>query len=61
MVVIGGMGSLPGVILGATLLTLLPEMLRGLANHRMLIFGGALVLIMRFRPQGLLGKIGRGY
>ncbi len=56
MVVLGGMGSLPGAILGAFLLTILPEMLRGLANYRMLIFGIALVVMMIFRPQGLLGK-----
>src|SRR5579884_3577458 len=52
MVVLGGMGSL----LGAFLLTVLPELLRGLANYRMLIFGAALVIMMVFRPQGLLGK-----
>ncbi|VAX29918.1 Branched-chain amino acid transport system permease protein LivM (TC 3.A.1.4.1) [hydrothermal vent metagenome] len=56
MVVLGGMGSLPGAILGAFLLTVLPEMLRGFANYRMLIFGLALVVMMVFRPQGLLGK-----
>lgn len=56
MVVLGGMGSLPGAILGAVLLTILPEMLRGFANYRMLIFGIALVVMMVFRPQGLLGK-----
>lgn len=56
MVVLGGMGSLPGAILGAFLLTLIPELLRGLANYRMLIFGAALVLMMIFRPQGLMGK-----
>jgi len=56
MVVLGGMGSLPGAILGAFLLTVLPELLRELANYRMLIFGAALVVMMIFRPQGLLGK-----
>lgn len=56
MVVLGGMGSLPGTLLGALLLTLLPELLRGLASYRMLIFGAALVVMMVFRPQGLLGK-----
>lgn len=56
MVVLGGMGSLPGAILGAFLLTVLPEILRGLASYRMLIFGAALVVMMIFRPQGLLGR-----
>jgi len=56
MVVLGGMGSLPGVIVGAFLLTILPEVLRGLAEYRMLIFGAALVVMMVFRPQGLFGQ-----
>lgn len=56
MVVLGGMGSLPGAILGAVLLTLLPELLRGLANYRMLLFGTALIVMMLFRPQGLWGR-----
>ncbi len=69
MVVLGGMGHIPGVILGAVLLTALPEALRyGIEplqhamfgrmlvdpeSLRMLIFGLALVLVMRFRPAGL--------
>jgi branched-chain amino acid transport system permease protein len=57
MVVLGGMGSLWGALLGAGLLTLLPEALRGLDSYRMLIFGATLVLIMIIRPQGLLGKV----
>ncbi len=56
MIVLGGMGNIPGAILGAFLLTLLPELLRGLANYRMLIFGAALVVMMIFRPQGLWGR-----
>jgi branched-chain amino acid transport system permease protein len=69
MVVLGGMGHIPGVILGAVLLTILPEALRyGVGpvqtllfgkmlvdpeSLRMLIFGLALVLVMRFKPAGL--------
>lgn len=69
MVVLGGMGSIPGVIIGALLLALLPEALRFWAaplqmqlfgkvlmdpeSLRMLMFGLALILMMRFRPQGL--------
>jgi branched-chain amino acid transport system permease protein len=56
MVVLGGMGSLFGSILGAFLLTFLPEMLRGLDLYRMLIFGATLVIMMIVRPQGLLGS-----
>ncbi len=54
MVVLGGMGSMAGAILGASLLVILPEFLRGLADYRMLFFGMLLVLMMIFRPQGLL-------
>jgi branched-chain amino acid transport system permease protein len=68
MVVLGGMGHIPGVILGAVLLTVLPEALRYVsdlqrylfghvivdaANLRMLLFGVALVAMMLFRPAGL--------
>jgi branched-chain amino acid transport system permease protein len=55
MVVLGGMGSIPGIILGAFLLVTLPEVFRDFADYRMLGFGVALVLMMVFRPQGLLG------
>jgi branched-chain amino acid transport system permease protein len=55
MVVLGGMGSIPGIILGAFLLITLPEVFRDFADYRMLGFGIALVLMMVFRPQGLLG------
>lgn len=56
MVVMGGMGSIPGVIIGAALLVILPEVFRGLQDFRMLAFGGAMVLMMVFRPQGLIGN-----
>jgi branched-chain amino acid transport system permease protein len=68
MVVLGGMGHIPGVILGAVLLVVLPEALRYLgplqqllfgrvladpADLRLLIFGLALILVMQLRPSGL--------
>lgn len=56
MVVLGGMGSIPGIILGAFLLITLPEVFRDFQDYRMLGFGVALVLLMVFRPQGLLGS-----
>jgi len=56
MVIIGGMGSLLGVILSATLLTILPEALRGVAQYRMVIYSLLLVIIMITRPQGLFVK-----
>jgi branched-chain amino acid transport system permease protein len=54
MVVLGGMASIPGVILGAAALVVLPEVFRQFQNYRMLIFGAAMVVMMIFRPQGLL-------
>jgi branched-chain amino acid transport system permease protein len=60
MVVLGGMGSIPGVILGAAVLYLMPEALREFQSFRMLVFGGALVAIMVFRPQGFIGTRRRG-
>jgi branched-chain amino acid transport system permease protein len=54
MVVIGGMGSIPGAIVGAIIVTLVPEVFRGITPYRFLIFGVALILMMIFRPQGLI-------
>jgi branched-chain amino acid transport system permease protein len=53
-VVLGGAGNLPGVVLGAFLIAWLPERFRVLHDYRQLIFGGALVLMMVLRPEGLL-------
>ncbi len=55
MVILGGLGSIWGVILGALILVLLPEMLREVQLYRMLTLGAGLVLLMVFRPQGLFG------
>lgn len=55
MVVLGGMGNIWGAALGALVLGLLPEVLRGFAAYRMLIFGVLMILVMIFRPQGILG------
>jgi branched-chain amino acid transport system permease protein len=54
IVVLGGMGSQVGVILAAILLTVLPELAREFAEYRMLMFGLVMVLMMMWRPQGLL-------
>ena len=56
MVVLGGLGSVVGVVLGAVILTVAPELLRGVAQYRMLLFGCTMIVIMRFRPEGLLGS-----
>ena len=53
MVVIGGMASVWGAILGASLLTLLPEVLHSFQEYEMIIFGLILMLVMIFMPQGL--------
>lgn len=53
-VVLGGMGSTPGVVVGALAISLLPELLRGADNWRYLIFGLLLIAVMILRPQGLL-------
>jgi branched-chain amino acid transport system permease protein len=53
MVLLGGAGSIPGVLLGAFLVAGLPELFRGLAGARMLVFGLALMVMMVFRPGGL--------
>ncbi|MFC5993050.1 branched-chain amino acid ABC transporter permease [Pseudonocardia hispaniensis] len=53
-VILGGMGTIPGALLGASILFVLPEKLREFSDYRLLLFGLALVVIMRFRPQGLI-------
>lgn len=54
IVVLGGMGSQVGVILAAIIMTILPELAREFSDYRMLMFGLMMVLMMRWRPQGLL-------
>lgn len=61
IVVLGGMGSIVGVIVGAFILILLPEYLRAFSEYRMLAFGAILVAMMVFRPQGLFSNIRRTY
>ncbi|MGN7744133.1 high-affinity branched-chain amino acid ABC transporter permease LivM [Pseudomonas sp. 22526] len=54
IVVLGGMGSQLGVVLAATVMILLPELMREFSEYRMLMFGAMMVLMMIWRPQGLL-------
>ncbi len=61
IVVLGGMGSIVGVICGAFILILMPEYLRALSEYRMLAFGAILVAMMVFRPQGLIANVRRTY
>ncbi len=53
MVILGGMGNTVGVILAAVILTLLPELLRPIAEYRMIIYSLLLIVLMLVRPQGL--------
>jgi len=55
-VVLGGAGNMPGVILGAIAVSYLPERFRGFTDKRIFVFGVVLVLMMVFRPQGLLPR-----
>ena len=57
MVILGGMGNVLGAIVGAVALVGLPELFRVTAEYRVLIYGVALLLLIRFRPQGLLGTV----
>jgi len=54
MVVLGGMGSIPGIILGTIALIVLPEVFREIELYRMLAFGAAMSIMMIFRPKGLI-------
>lgn len=55
IVILGGMGSIGGMFIGAILLISFPEVLRFLQEYRFVVYGVVLVLMMRYRPQGLLG------
>lgn len=53
-IVLGGMGTVAGVLVGSTILKLLPEKLRFVSEYRLLLFGLLLILMMRYRPEGLV-------
>lgn len=55
MVVLGGMGSVIGSVISATGLTLLPELLRGFDDYRMIVYSLLLIIVMIFKPSGLMG------
>jgi branched-chain amino acid transport system permease protein len=56
MVILGGVGSLPGVIFGATIIVALPEIFRPFSLYRLLAFGLLLMVLMIFRPEGLIPR-----
>lgn len=53
IVLIGGLGSIPGVLIGAGFISLFPELFRPFAMYRLLVFGSVMMLMMSFKPQGL--------
>jgi branched-chain amino acid transport system permease protein len=55
IVVIGGMGSITGVVIGAAILVILPEVAREFADYRMIVYAVALIAMMILRPQGIMG------
>jgi branched-chain amino acid transport system permease protein len=59
VIIVGGMGSIPGVVVGAFALVGLPELLREFAEYRLLVYGAALVFMMLNRPEGLLPEARR--
>ena len=56
MLVFGGIGTIRGAVVGACLLTALPELFRFVQEYRNLIYGTVLVLLMLYQPRGLLGN-----
>ena len=59
LIIVGGMGNIPGVIVGALFLVGLPEILREFAEYRLLLYGAGLVIMMLLRPEGLLPEARR--
>ena len=54
MVIVGGMGTMIGPVIGAIVLTLLPEVLRGIGDARLLVYGITLTLVILFMPGGIV-------
>jgi branched-chain amino acid transport system permease protein len=59
IIILGGMGSIPGVIVGSLALIGLPQLLREFAEFKLLVYGGVLVIMMIARPEGLLPDVTR--
>jgi branched-chain amino acid transport system permease protein len=55
MIILGGMGSIPGSVIGALTLTIIPELMRGLMEYRLIIYGLVIVIMLIIRPSGLCG------
>lgn len=61
IVVVGGIGSVPGIVVMAFVLTLLPHWLQVIAEYKLLLYGGLLFAVMRFSPDGVAGFVRRTY
>lgn len=61
LAIFGGLGSIPGTIVGATILTILPETMRSLMEYRGLIYGIVIVVMMLVKPDGIMGKVNFKY
>ena len=59
LIIVGGMGSLPGVVVGSFVLIGLPELTREFGEYRALFYGVAIVVVMRLRPAGLWPSVAR--
>ena len=57
LLIVGGIGSLPGIIVGALVLVGLPELLREFTEYRLLIYGAVLIFMMLARPEGLIPRV----
>ena len=54
LIIVGGLGSIPGVVVGALILVGLPEMLREFAEYRLLMYGILLIVMMLVKPEGFI-------
>lgn len=61
LAIFGGLGSIPGAIIGAAVLTILPETMRALMEYRSFIYGIVIVIMMMVKPDGILGKVNFKY
>ena len=61
IVIVGGLGHLPAPILGAIVMSILPEALRGLGNWRLVIYGVTLILVIMYYPGGMAKYLNRLY
>lgn len=61
MIILGGMGSIPGSIIGAIIFALLPEVLRASAEYRQIIYGLIIIIMVMIRPKGMLGGYNTKY